>query len=55
MTSPLSRTRSRRATSSIAVRVAHTVLGGLVALGWLLLPVARPGPGDSAEWRGKGR
>ncbi|WP_393078683.1 TPM domain-containing protein [Streptomyces sp. LN704] len=54
MTSPLSRTRSRRATSSIAVRVAHTVLGGLAALGWLLLPVARPGPGDSAEWRGKG-
>ncbi|MFJ2391962.1 hypothetical protein ACIOTI_04350 [Streptomyces sp. NPDC087843] len=54
MTSPLSRSRSRRATSSIAVRVAHAVLGGLMALGWLLLPVTRPGAGDPPEWPGKG-
>ncbi|MER5533684.1 hypothetical protein [Streptomyces mirabilis] len=43
MTSPLSRSRSRRATSRIAVRVAHAVLGGLLAVGWLLLPAARAG------------
>ncbi|MGV9702650.1 hypothetical protein [Streptomyces sp. NPDC003483] len=55
MTSPLSRIRSRRATSSIAVRVAHTVLGGLMALGWLLLPVARPGDGRPPEWQAKGQ
>ncbi|MFE2137231.1 hypothetical protein ACFW9X_29335 [Streptomyces sp. NPDC059466] len=55
MTSPLSRNRSRRATSSIAVRVAHAVLGGLMALGWLLLLVARPGDGDPPEWAGKGQ
>ncbi|MCX4577265.1 hypothetical protein OHB41_29625 [Streptomyces sp. NBC_01571] len=54
MTSPLSRTRSRRATSSIAVRVAHAVLGGLMALGWLLLPVTRPFAGDPPERTGKG-
>ncbi|MGW3847535.1 hypothetical protein [Streptomyces fagopyri] len=55
MTSPLSRTRSRRATSSIAVRVTHAVLGGLMALGWLLLPVVRQDAGNPAEWSGKGR
>ncbi|MET8100220.1 hypothetical protein ABZV29_27715 [Streptomyces sp. NPDC005236] len=43
MTSPLSRSRSRRVPSQIAVRVAHAVLGGLVAMGWLLLPLARAG------------
>ncbi|MFF8537174.1 hypothetical protein ACN6K9_001337 [Streptomyces sp. SAS_267] len=43
MTSPLSRSRSRRVPSHIAVRVAHAVLGGLVAMGWLVLPLARAG------------
>ncbi|WP_369248961.1 hypothetical protein [Streptomyces sp. R41] len=45
MTSPQSRNRSRRATSHIAVRVAHVVLGGLLAVGWLVLPLA--GAGDA--------
>ncbi|PBC61456.1 hypothetical protein BKI49_23860 [Streptomyces sp. Tue6028] len=40
MTSPLSRSRSRQVPSHIAVRVAHTVLGGLMAVGWLVLPLA---------------
>ncbi|WP_406173107.1 hypothetical protein [Streptomyces sp. NBC_00996] len=48
MTSPQSRNRSRRATSHIAVRVAHAVLGGLVAVGWLVLPLATVGVGDAA-------
>ncbi|MFE9994327.1 hypothetical protein ACFYRZ_06300, partial [Streptomyces avermitilis] len=39
MTSPLSRSRSRRASSHIAVRLAHGVSGGLMALGWLVLPM----------------
>ncbi|MFE1287533.1 hypothetical protein [Streptomyces sp. NPDC058751] len=43
MTSPLSRSRSRRVPSHIAVRVAHAVLGGLVATGWLVLPLAWAG------------
>ncbi|MGW2782050.1 hypothetical protein ACWC3X_12500 [Streptomyces populi] len=43
MTSPLSRSRSRRVPSHRAVRVAHAVLGGLVAMGWLVLPLARAG------------
>ncbi|MEV6191492.1 hypothetical protein AB0M19_03740 [Streptomyces sp. NPDC051920] len=43
MTSPQSRSRSRRVPSHIAVRVAHAVLGGLVAMGWLVLPLARAG------------
>jgi hypothetical protein len=30
------------------VRVAHGVLGGLVAVGWLVLPLARTGSGDVA-------
>ncbi|MFF4351698.1 hypothetical protein [Streptomyces sp. NPDC001530] len=47
MTSPQSRNRSRRATSHIAVRVAHVVLGGLLAVGWLVLPLARAGTGDA--------
>ncbi|MFF1813501.1 hypothetical protein ACFVXW_31070 [Streptomyces sp. NPDC058251] len=46
MTSPQSRNRSRRATSHIAVRVAHVVLGGLVAVGWLVLPLAGMGARD---------
>ncbi|WP_406473795.1 hypothetical protein [Streptomyces sp. NBC_01615] len=48
MTLPQTRNRSRRATSHIAVRVAHAVLGGLVAVGWLVLPLARAGSGDPA-------
>ncbi|MFF7392263.1 hypothetical protein ACFZAE_27940 [Streptomyces scabiei] len=40
MTSRLRRSRARGATSQIAVRVAHTAFGGLVALAWLLLPTA---------------
>ncbi|MFD5516507.1 hypothetical protein [Streptomyces sp. NPDC127066] len=43
MTSSLSRSRSRRVPSPTAVRVAHAVLGGLVATGWLVLPLARAG------------
>ncbi|MFF3614440.1 hypothetical protein [Streptomyces sp. NPDC002580] len=46
MTSSLSRSRSRRAPSHSAVRVAHAVLGGLIAVGWLVLPLARAGSGD---------
>ncbi|WP_406332650.1 hypothetical protein [Streptomyces sp. NBC_00203] len=48
MTSPQTRNRSRRATSHIAVRVAHAVLGGLVAVGWLVLPLAKAGSGGPA-------
>ncbi|MFD9462860.1 hypothetical protein [Streptomyces sp. NPDC060027] len=48
MTSSLSRSRSRRAPSHIAVRVAHAVLGGLVAVGWLVLPLAWAGADDAA-------
>ncbi|MER5384380.1 hypothetical protein ABT040_29650 [Streptomyces sp. NPDC002688] len=48
MTSSLSRSRSRRAPSHIAVRVAHAVLGGLVAVGWLVLPLAWAGADGSA-------
>ncbi|MGW7260921.1 hypothetical protein [Streptomyces sp. NPDC054834] len=55
MTSTLIRGRPRHATSRIAVRVAHAVLGGAVGVGWLVLPgmtinaqdpvpVARAGP-----------
>ncbi|MER5692164.1 hypothetical protein ACWDBO_07665 [Streptomyces mirabilis] len=54
MTSPLSRSRSRRATSHIAVRVAHAVLGGLLAVGWLLLPVARAGADEVRDAPGRG-
>ncbi|MFF2131381.1 hypothetical protein ACFVW1_39700 [Streptomyces olivochromogenes] len=54
MTSPLSRSRSRRATSHIAVRVAHAVLGGLLAVGWLLLPVARAGADEVRAAPGRG-
>ncbi|MGW7046952.1 hypothetical protein ACWGDT_30530 [Streptomyces avermitilis] len=43
MTSPLSRSRSRRASSHIAVRLAHGVSGGLMALGWLVLPMEMTG------------
>ncbi|WP_405887825.1 hypothetical protein OG762_15430 [Streptomyces sp. NBC_01136] len=43
MTSPLSRSRSRRAASPTALRVAHAALGGLAAAGWLGLPVVRAG------------
>ncbi|MET7893605.1 hypothetical protein [Streptomyces mirabilis] len=54
MTSPLSRSRSRRATSHIAVRVAHAVLGGLLAVGWLLLPIARAGADEVRATPGRG-
>ncbi|MEV6016935.1 MULTISPECIES: hypothetical protein [unclassified Streptomyces] len=57
MTSPQSRSRSRRVPSHIAVRVAHAVLGGLVAMGWLLLPLARAGadvPAGAARETGAG-
>ncbi|MFE2692455.1 hypothetical protein [Streptomyces mirabilis] len=54
MTSPLSRNRSRRATSHIAVRVAHAVLGGLLAVGWLLLPVAGAGADEVRAAPGRG-
>ncbi|MFD5816246.1 hypothetical protein [Streptomyces sp. NPDC127038] len=57
MTSPQSRSRSRRVPSHIAVRVAHAVLGGLVATGWLLLPLARAGseaPAGAAREAGAG-
>ncbi|MGW0968945.1 hypothetical protein [Streptomyces sp. NPDC002516] len=57
MTSPQSRSRSRRVPSHIAVRVAHAVLGGLVAMGWLLLPLARAGadaPAGAAREAGAG-
>ncbi|MEN1887708.1 hypothetical protein [Streptomyces mirabilis] len=54
MTSPLSRSRSRRATSHIAVRVAHAVLGGLLAVGWLLLPVTRAGADEVRDAPGRG-
>ncbi|MCT9105745.1 hypothetical protein ACFWD7_00655 [Streptomyces mirabilis] len=54
MTSPLSRSRSRRATSHIAVRVAHAVLGGLLAVGWLLLPIARAGADEVRAAPGRG-
>ncbi|UUU24713.1 hypothetical protein [Streptomyces sp. DSM 40750] len=40
MTSRLRKSRTRGATSHIGVRLAHTAFGGLVALGWLLLPTA---------------
>ncbi|MCX4410428.1 hypothetical protein OG840_55430 [Streptomyces sp. NBC_01764] len=54
MTSPLSRSRPRRATSHIAARVAHAVLGGLLATGWLLLPIARAGADEVAAAPGQG-
>ncbi|WP_405916206.1 hypothetical protein [Streptomyces sp. NBC_00728] len=55
MTSPLSRSRSRRAPSHIAVRVAHVALGGLVAVGWLVLPLAGAGAdGPAAVARSTG-
>ncbi|MGW3954252.1 hypothetical protein ACWEKM_25745, partial [Streptomyces sp. NPDC004752] len=38
MTSSLIRRRPRRAASHIRVQVAHTVLGGVVSLVWLVLP-----------------
>ncbi|MEU6378217.1 hypothetical protein [Streptomyces sp. NPDC046909] len=38
MTSSLIRGRPRRAASHIAVRVTHTLLGGLAGLAWLVLP-----------------
>ncbi|MEV6945883.1 hypothetical protein AB0N07_28630 [Streptomyces sp. NPDC051172] len=38
MTSPLIRGRPRRATAHISVRVLHTVVGGLAAVVWLVLP-----------------
>ncbi|WUE93324.1 hypothetical protein OG381_30070 [Streptomyces sp. NBC_00490] len=38
MTSSLFRGRPRRATSHISVRVAHTLLGGLAGVVWLVLP-----------------
>ncbi|MET7915611.1 hypothetical protein ABZU45_06645 [Streptomyces avermitilis] len=43
MTSPLSRSRSRRASSHIAVRLAHGMSGGLMAVGWLVLPMEMAG------------
>ncbi|MFJ8503082.1 TPM domain-containing protein [Streptomyces avermitilis] len=43
MTPPLSRSRSRRASSHIAVRLAHGVSGGLMAVGWLVLPMEMAG------------
>ncbi|MFJ8994368.1 hypothetical protein ACIRQH_28695 [Streptomyces sp. NPDC102279] len=49
MTSSSSRSRSPRAPSHIAVRVAHAVLGALVAVGWLMLPLARGEGGGNGE------
>ncbi|MEU9363787.1 TPM domain-containing protein [Streptomyces avermitilis] len=43
MTPPLSRSRSRRTSSHIAVRLAHGVSGGLMAVGWLVLPMEMAG------------
>ncbi|MFE6482774.1 hypothetical protein ACFVGN_07555 [Streptomyces sp. NPDC057757] len=39
MTSPRSGSRSRRAASHIAVRGAYGLVGGLVVVGWLVLPL----------------
>jgi hypothetical protein len=36
------------------VRVAHAVLGGLLAVGWLLLPVARAGADEVRDAPGRG-
>ncbi|MFI1724541.1 hypothetical protein [Streptomyces sp. NPDC020489] len=45
MTSSLFRGRPRRATSHISVRVAHTVVGGLAGVLWLVLPGTTSGDG----------
>ncbi|MFF1453203.1 hypothetical protein ACFVYF_34485 [Streptomyces sp. NPDC058274] len=46
MTSPPNRSRSRRAASHIGVRVAHAVFGMLVAVGWLVAPIAAASADD---------
>ncbi|RMB87604.1 hypothetical protein [Streptomyces shenzhenensis] len=55
MTSSLIRGRPRRSASHIRVQVAHTVLGGVISVAWLVLPGMTFGGGDPVPEARAGR